>query len=269
MRRYLLFVLLLALLVFAVDAFVSAMATCHDVANYPSAGQNSQKHCNIYSGLLIPSLAYIRFVDPNWIIAAFTVVLALSTIGLWWATYELRSAGQEQVDIARIAADAAVKSADIARDTLHITQRAYIIALPEGVIDFAVGKRPKGGISLRNTGNTPAYDVLGRTGICLGSMPLPADFQYDITLSDGAGDSSFQILRREQQYTQWAELREPINEEHLAMFQNGQLHVYVWGSVTYKDAFGFPHYTHFCSFYDASRIGRKVPILYPHYNDCD
>jgi len=45
-------------------------------------------------------------------VAAFTVILALSTIGLWLATNRLWEAGEKQIRVAAAAAEAAKKSAD-------------------------------------------------------------------------------------------------------------------------------------------------------------
>ena len=63
-------------------------------------------------GILVERLdTFIGDHDKS-IVAAFTVVLALSTIGLWLATLRLWEAGEKQIKVTAAAAEAAKKSAD-------------------------------------------------------------------------------------------------------------------------------------------------------------
>jgi hypothetical protein len=73
------------------------------------------------------------YVTPEQMTALFTVVLGLSTIGLWLATMRLsRMAEKQAIDmkasiaVAKESADAAKKSAKVAEDALTVLEKPYV-----------------------------------------------------------------------------------------------------------------------------------------------
>src|ERR1700738_4190213 len=77
-------------------------------------------------------------------IAAFTVLLAFATFFLWLATR------------------------DLVEDAKHNAERqlrAYVFHSEQTTLDVALGKRPRGDILVKNSGLTPATDVLAWSGI--------------------------------------------------------------------------------------------------------
>src|SRR5262249_20780607 len=126
---------LVVLLALAVDAFISVATTCQDLGLHGSNEPDAARYCSVFHG---PVLAALRscaafFAEPREaVVAAFTVVLAISPIGLWWTTLALWEVGEAQlrymgetaegraadmkasVAAAQQSAEAAKKSAEVA-----------------------------------------------------------------------------------------------------------------------------------------------------------
>jgi hypothetical protein len=98
-RRVLEYVAFVIVLALAIDAWVSFTA-CQIIADQAGQYQYSVKHCGIFDGPFLKSLvaAATFFEDHSEAVtAAFTIVLAVSTIGLWLSTYRLWQAGDTQI----------------------------------------------------------------------------------------------------------------------------------------------------------------------------
>lgn len=101
------------------------------------------KNCGIDQGPL--ARGFIGFANGleahgEAVIAAFTIILAISTIGLWSSTHALFKAGERQIELARISADAALKSANVSERSLIDVQRALIVPT-RFQIDTLIGDR--------------------------------------------------------------------------------------------------------------------------------
>jgi hypothetical protein len=111
----------------------------------------------------------------DWFVAAFTAVVALftgllvnATIGLQRSTDKLWEAGERQMAVAKVAADAAAASAEVADRSLKITQRAYIGVEPDGIRPHRRRREdvPSGGPTdvsahffIKNVGQLPAREL--------------------------------------------------------------------------------------------------------------
>jgi hypothetical protein len=102
------------------------------------------------------------------ITALFTVVLGVSTIGLWRATQKLWEAGERQIEVAHQAAVAAQASAEAAQasvkqahDTAREQLRPHLTLNKYRAENFRleVGNAPSATFLLRNRGTTIANDV--------------------------------------------------------------------------------------------------------------
>jgi hypothetical protein len=86
-----------------VDGTISSLETCHP-PNSTGNGQNSDKDCTALQGPLISLIIgtgdFVGDHDKG-IVAAFTAILALSTIGLWNTTIGLYSSGEKQIKSSR------------------------------------------------------------------------------------------------------------------------------------------------------------------------
>jgi hypothetical protein len=113
-------ILALALLLI-VDGTISSLETCHP-PNSASNGQNSDKDCTVLQGPLISLIVGIGdFVGDHdkGIVAAFTAILALSTIGLWTSTINLYLSGEKQIRSSR---QVAAIQAQLARQQLRLAK---------------------------------------------------------------------------------------------------------------------------------------------------
>lgn len=100
----------------------------------------------------------------TWWLTVFTAILALATIGLGVATLGLYLTGETQIELTRKSADAAEKSADVAKTTLVATHRAWLklgVSLNGDQIKFEENGSVTASISfeIENVGNAPALHV--------------------------------------------------------------------------------------------------------------
>jgi hypothetical protein len=213
------------------------------------------------------------------VVGGFTVVLALSTIGLWLATNKLWEAGERQLDLLRrtsatqsdnmqasiSAATNAVQNG-ITANQIAVTNseqqlRAYITAtgvnlilhrgpgrmsgLGNVVLDGPVHTYRLSAI-LRNGGQTPAINVVTNVSCCRLTKPLPDDFAFPNAPEFGHGivgpDSELHTLNVEIRANEF----ERVDEHEW----------YLWGWIEYDDIFSRTrrHRTEFCFEIDRSRL---------------
>ncbi|MCW5694944.1 MAG: hypothetical protein KIT48_21510 [Pseudolabrys sp.] len=203
------------------------------------------QECTKYNLAVVPlayALAALR-ENGEAIIALFTVILGISTIGLWNATNRLWEAGERQMRLTRGMAlnqQAQTRESNrIAADTAERQLRAYLHVSPT---NFRFNRADnglmicKGTYDIKNLGQTPAYAVRTDVGFAMGEFPLSDDlpilepnavvFQQAIgpgqTL-EGTGESRVQEIK---------------------LRSGGRL--YFYGVVRYRDAFDAERETYFC-----------------------
>lgn len=160
------------------------------------------------------------------VIATFTVILGASTVFLWLATRRLVFG---------------------AEDTARRQLRAYIFPHELIVTDVELGKQPSANMVVRNTGLTPATEVVAWCGVWLGNFPLVTelvratpDFMRTASRRSVGPGGSFTINHA---------CNAPLTAQHIQMLQNGTAAIFVWGEITYLDAFGQERRTGFRSYY--------------------
>lgn len=159
------------------------------------------------------------------VIAAFTVVLAGSTILLWYVT---RQGIQAQ-----------------ARDT-EILQRAYVTVEPMGIASFKDGAKSLAHIDIRNAGHLPARAV---------KWVIKDKFSEDDRLNDFPVDE--EDAEGENTVPPGGAMRQgggPINLDDEVWSKRDKLYLYVWGAAFYQDGFGNPRVTRFCHRYNCANI---------------
>jgi hypothetical protein len=150
-----------------------------------SANDNEHKDCpTFFTGSLIVferGFDWVKHDDNDKaVVAGFTIVLAISTIGLWFATNALWRAGekqfgllsetaasqsrdmQESIRVSTEYARAAVLAAEVAEKQLILADRPWIDfhVATTGDLKFFEDKCEIGlEISVRNVGRTPAFKV--------------------------------------------------------------------------------------------------------------
>jgi hypothetical protein len=148
-------------------------------------------------------------------IAAFTVLLAFATFFLWSATRDL---------------------VDDAKHNAERQLRAYVFI--ESVEMITVGRIVRAVLSIKNFGQTPAYDLIVYIGMSSRGAsdvfvpPRPDDIELD-KLPVGPGMS----ISTSNQFEVPAD-----NNDLLPALDHGQAVVYVYGRVDYVDAFKVPRY---------------------------
>ncbi len=144
-------VLLVVAVALFVDVALSFFGTCYVESYQPQPHTNNHQDCGPFGGPIFVALRWFFSLDANPIIAAFTFVLAISTIALWLATHKAANA-------ARDSAIAAKQAADIA----YVDQRPWVNIRAEiaGPLTYEAGvwSIPTK-YCLQNLGKTPATNV--------------------------------------------------------------------------------------------------------------
>jgi hypothetical protein len=169
--------------------------------------------------LYMPGEGGLLEVKPGeWLMFAATVLLFVATLGLWLATVRL------------------VRSAE---KTAERQLRAYVGITEATVSNFGIGKNLKVSMTIKNSGQTPAYRVAKHYSIMGGEYPrkdpLP---RIDVRGHFSTlGPGEIHILEFAMQV--------PLPGSACAQITNGDAAIYVWGRVMYEDAFGYNRETHF------------------------
>jgi hypothetical protein len=198
--------------------------------------------------------------------ALFTVVLATSTVLLWKETRDLRNFAQEQSDEMRasiaeasrsatamqdvataVAADAraAEQSLAVYKDANVRQMRAYLTVGLGSVVqqDPTTNYRFEVRMTLENVGNTPAYNVRSVARAAVLPIPLPSDFQMP-ALDQKAPTN---VIGPHQNFILTGIADRIYPSEDVDEIKNGlKEHLYVYGAITYDDAFGQSRHTNFC-----------------------
>jgi hypothetical protein len=186
------------------------------------------------------------------VVGGFTIVLAISTIGLWLATNKLWAAGERQFEllaqtsaaqsrdmkeslrIAEKSADVSLASINLSEGTAERQLRAYIT--PAGAVIFAKDTDCRLHIKFVNSGQTPAYKFQCWYNFAVRPLVAPPFDNVGTPVGGsviGAGD--FNHIIRDFAIT-------PAQKEAIT---DGLLGIFVWGRVTYEDAFRNSRFLHF------------------------
>jgi hypothetical protein len=165
-----------------------------------------------------------------WLVA-FTGVLAVSTIGLWFVTAR------------------GVRSQ--ASDT-RILQRAYISIEPGGIGASDDETRCHPNIIIRNAGNLPARHVKWVIEWVTDQDNRRTNLPVDETAA--GGDTT---LPPKAEMTQGGK-EIPVGPGQNEIRQQRGLYLYVWGTVFYEDGFGENRFTRFCHRYNCRNLERLV-----------
>jgi hypothetical protein len=166
----------------------------------------------------------------------FTGLLAISTIGLWIATFQ------------------------IARHT-RVSERPYLSVEPLGLSRWRGSAQTLGHIGIHNSGHLPARSVSWKLHIASDTahdrrhFPITAEARGNHVIVSGStvthGTAPADIPHGEGQYC------------------------YVWGEISYEDGFGKHRYTKFChryncsieTFAESNRIDAKHARMHDYGND--
>lgn len=173
-----------------------------------------------------PALHIPKFRD-FWFDLLPQILLVVFTGTLWWSTRQL------------------VKGAETNAER---QLRAYVFLDPAN--ELTIARRPSSvetfevAINVKNTGLTPAYKVVGYCWTHLGGWPLPEDFNFAGPLT--SEPDTHTILAAGAVTSFHTGTSRPLTSEELQSLQSGALRLYMYGHVTYVDAFGKARVTTFC-----------------------
>jgi hypothetical protein len=197
------------------------------------------------------------------VVAAFTVVLALSTIGLWLATNRLWAAGEKQsremqrsIEAAEAMSKEARKANDIAEKSFLFGSRAWVGVVAADPGKFEIGKPLEVLVEIRNTGHSPALQARGRfKGAFLRKGETPGDLattEIDSTVTVLMPNSSFHYYPFSDQAA--------LTPQTLESIFSGEILIWIVGRVEYKDASGQPRYSIYKLNYDIKEKGFSTAI---------
>jgi len=178
-------------------------------------------------------------------LARYTHQLAWFTGALFIATILLFVIGYYQVRQLSRHADHTENLVATARDTAERPLRAYLQLVPDlnSFIWINTVHVPELRVSLKNAGQTPAYDVQANGAINPDAYPLrktppdllPVDEPFQLVIHPG-----------ELGYTMTLTAGRRLSPDEVDRLTDGtDLRLYLYGGVTYKDAFGKDRYTRF------------------------
>jgi hypothetical protein len=198
-----------------------------------AANNNEHEDCpTFFAGTLLSFERGFEWVkrDDNdkGVIAAFTAVLAVSTIGLWLATIRLWRAGETQ----RL----------LAEDTAERQLRAYVSVESGGNGRQRKGYRFDFRPVLTNNGLTPAEDVQILSNVGLAPIIIPDGFDYSL----GAGPNpSVTTMGPRQGRTHTAVFHRNLSIAEMRKIVKGEWGFHVYGTVSYRDIFKNRRLTNF------------------------
>jgi hypothetical protein len=112
----------------------------------------------------------IKLECAGLVLLVFTTLATVSALGVaikgaiiaqraFVASTQAVGEAKRQADEAKRQADAAESQIDVAKDTEKRELRAYVYVVPK-IVDFVAGGQPYAEITLKNGGQTPAYDAV-------------------------------------------------------------------------------------------------------------
>ena len=181
--------------------------------------------------------------DP---IATFTLVLAISTIGLWVATLGLYIAGERHSER---------------------QLRAYITGPTSARIsDFQTSQYPAVILTFKNSGQTPAQDVCVWTSSAVAVYPM----ENPPARPDGAAGegSSVGTIGPHAEFHNQIQADIAVTAAERAEVIAGGAAFFVYGEISYRDSFGKSRTTTFCHFYagPTARTSNGLLATYHKWN---
>jgi hypothetical protein len=145
------------------------------------------------------------------------------------------------------------------RNTPNIAERqlrAYVTVDGAAISKFGGKEPPEFQVILKNTGQTPAYEIKGFTGVFMG------DFPYRQTFPTVGGVQSFpSVLGAGSIMRGIVPTARSLSDAEIAAIKDGTGAIYGFGGVSYKDAFGDSHLTKYRFFFGGTAGARPDGLM--------
>jgi hypothetical protein len=179
---------------------------------------------------------------------AYTLITAVILIFSILSIQQTRRA----THAANRAATAATRQAEVSEDSEKRQLRAYVYAKPppQGVQDVVAGRSVTAVFAIRNSGQTPAYHVRMRGNAGVGPWPRPPGAPW----REGPYGSEM-VLSPETETSTGGRIAstgasDNLTQTEIDSVRDGRTHrIYLFGTITYHDAFDQPWYSDFCFAY--------------------
>lgn len=157
---------------------------------------------------------------------------------------------------AAVAAAAGIWTVVVMRRTAIAQLRAYVTAKPSN-IEFS-GRIPmKIHMVAKNTGQTPAYNLVMLNRFEMLPYPLPAGFDFG---PDPPVTETSNVLAADDTLPGDRPLGRPMGPQREAQLQAGTHRWYALGIVRYRDAFGYRRTTRYCASAPGDQLLRGMGI---------
>lgn len=171
---------------------------------------------------------------------------------------EISKALQESVAQSKMAFEESIaqsrKALDASIEASKQEQRAWITIREANIIELTPGKPPRVEIDILNTGKTPCTL---RSIFKLVVTPALDDIELSQKWLDGPGsDGPSSVVGPGISVACPCIGTSAVSEEEIARIKSGSIHIFVFGVLVYKDAFGKEHKTRYCLFTNAGDRGR-------------
>jgi len=174
----------------------------------------------------------------------------------------------DQTKQTAIAAEATQQSVVEGKDTAKRQLRAYLIVNIGGAIyqEREKGLKFEGKPLLVNTGQTPARKVRYKAKSAILPFPPSDNFVFE----EVGEDIGFGMLGAQQTATMGAIVDEFCEDEGVESIKKMMgKSLYIWGTVTYEDTFGNPHFTKFGQQLYWNKDNSVNGHFIPNHNDGD
>ena len=197
------------------------------------------------------------------------VVASLFLAG--WAAW----AASQSAKAAKSSAEFASKTVKIMEDTAERQLRAYIVVDYKDLHDQkSADDRFVFHLEIRNSGQTPAYELRTNSRVCV--LPHPITTDFDFVVAPQANESVVMLGPQQKRELESTAEKSFSREEMIRVADSASgWRVYTFGTVRYEDCFRKqPRFTNFCHFADWIPLG--PPGLFrisvrasEHHNDAN
>jgi hypothetical protein len=225
------------------------------------AHDNDQKYCPTFHMGIIASVdaldGFLERHDKS-VVGGFTIVLAISTIGLWFATISLHKSGERQIALTRHSVKAAQRAAITAERALTVVERAFVMISDMNVVTMAqygtiIDHRIS--INVLNSGRTPARNYRSNVNLVV-IDDLPDNFRF----ADRAHEEPTPTVIGPQSRTYFQ--IDFFIQDALATFEKRK-ETFIYGWIEYDDLFpqSDRHRTEFCLAVEVFADPRATPEM--------
>jgi hypothetical protein len=203
-----------------------------------------------------------RIADYTFWLELFTLALFSASVGqiaLFFWQLRIMQKGikdtESAANAAKISANAAVDSVELAKATSSQQLRAYVSAFPISILSFYEGKAVEIGYESRNEGNTPAFNVVAFGEVKVLPYPLSQPIEQHIPFVVENPSLGRTVLFPGKKVDHWCSsgtyslTREDIEDIRVG----SKCRLYLFLMVRYEDIFAKTHQTIFIA-----NLGRRL-----------